>query len=174
MRKRALPTQQQLRDLFDYDEKVGRLLYRKTPRGVKAEMLGKPSGGRHSEGGWRVCIQGVTYLHCRLVWVWVVGQDPGALEIDHIDGDRSNDRISNLRLATRQQQQWNTDRSCRNTSGCKGVSFYRRLGLWRADIRVGGRQRCLGYFKEKTDALAAYDLAATELQGDFAWRGGSS
>lgn len=168
MRKLPLPSQAELKARFDYDVETGRLLYKTTPRGVKAEMRGKPAGGRHCEGGWRVRTGGTEYLHCRLVWVWHFGDDPGDLEIDHIDGDRSNDRLSNLRLATRQQQQWNTKKSRSNTSGAKGVSFYKRLGLWRADITVHGEQKTLGYFKDKLSAVEAYRLAATKLHGEFA------
>lgn len=100
--------------------------------------------------------------------MWHYGQDPDVLEIDHIDGNRANDRIDNLRLATRQQQQWNVGKSIRNSSGCKGVSLYKRLNLWRADINIAGRQKCLGYFKEKDKAIAAYRAAALALHGQFA------
>jgi hypothetical protein len=108
------------------------------------------------------------YLHCRLVWMWHYGEDPGDLEIDHIDGNRANDRIENLRLATRSQQQWNVATNSRNTSGVKGVSFYKRLGLWRADIQVNGKQKTLGYFKERAQAVSAYKQAAVVLHGAFA------
>ena len=100
--------------------------------------------------------------------MWEYGQDPGALEIDHIDGNRANDRLDNMRLATRRQQQWNVGRNRRNTSGSKGVSLYKRLNLWRADISIDGSKKCLGYFKEKEDAIAAYHAAALAVHGSFA------
>lgn len=163
-----MPAQDELRRRFNYDATAGRLVYREAPSPNMPQLVGKAAGTRHTEGGWSVSVSGTRYLHCRLVWMWHHGQDPGDLEIDHIDGNRANDRLSNLRLATRQQQQWNVGRNRKNSSGCKGVSLYKRLNLWRADIAVAGRKKCLGYFKEKEQAIAAYRTAALALHGQFA------
>lgn len=163
-----MPTQNELRQRFDYDAAAGRLIYKMAPSPNMARLVGKPAGTRHSEGGWSVTINSTSYLHCRLVWMWHYGQDPATLEIDHIDGNRANDCVGNLRLATRQQQQWNIGRNSRNSSGCKGVSLYKRLNLWRADIAATGRKRCLGYFKDKDQAIATYRAAALALHGQFA------
>ena len=163
-----MPAQAELQRRFDYDPVAGRLVYKVAPSKNQPQRIGQPAGSRHCEGGWVVSVDGASYLHCRLVWMWHCGQDPDLLEIDHIDGNRANDQLLNLRLASRQQQQWNIGPSAKNTSGSKGVSFYRRLELWRADIRVDGRQKCLGYFKEKTAAIAAYRKAAVALHGEFA------
>ena len=157
-----MPAQAELRRRFDYDSSSGRLIHKLSHR------AGLVAGSAHPEGGWAVSVQGIKYLNCRLVWMWYWGNDPAHLEIDHIDGNRANDRISNLRLANRQQQQWNVGLTARNSSGCKGVSLYKRLNLWRADINVAGRKKCLGYFKDKADAIAAYKDAALALHGQFA------
>lgn len=167
MNAKPIPPQQVLRERFDYDLELGRLVYRSHPSKNHKHRVGTVAGSRHREGGWQLCIDYIVYLHCRVVWVWVYGADPGELEIDHIDGDRANDRITNLRLANRTQQSWNCGATKRNTSGVKGVSFYKRLGLWRADIRVDGRQKCLGYFKSKEEAAAAYQVAAVQLHGPY-------
>jgi hypothetical protein len=167
MLKKPMPTQAELKKRFSYDSLVGRLVYLEAPSRNQPQRVGTFAGSKHCEGGWSVSYRGKCYLHCRLVWVWYYGQDPGDNEIDHIDGDRSNDRIENLRLATRAQQQWNIGVTKKNSSGMKGVSFYKRLGLWRADIRVEGRQKNLGYFKNKADAAAAYKSAALALHGEF-------
>jgi hypothetical protein len=163
-----MPALTELKRRFDYDTAAGRLIYKAAPSPNQPHQVGKPAGSKHCEGGWTVSVQGTKYLHCRLVWMWHHGVDPAGLEIDHIDGNRANDRIENLRLATRQQQQWNVGSTARNTSGTKGVSFYRRLKLWRADIMIDGRKKCLGYFKEKQAAAAAYRQAALEIHGQFA------
>lgn len=163
-----MPAQSELRRRFDYDFELGRLVYKIPPSPNQPQRIGTVAGSKHREGGWAICFKNVIYLHCRLVWMWHYGQDPGSLEIDHIDGNRANDCIDNLRLANRQQQQWNIGKTARNTSGYKGVSFYKRLNLWRADIGINGRQKCLGYFKDKTDAIAAYRTAALALHGQFA------
>jgi hypothetical protein len=102
------------------------------------------------------------------VWLYVHGQDPGIYEIDHIDCDRSNDRIENLRLADRYQQAANTKVSSKNTSGYKGVSYYKRLNLWQAYITKNNKFIPLGYHKTKEDAAMAYKQAALELFGEYA------
>lgn len=168
MSKKPLPSQAELKERFGYDESVGRLFYIAAPCPNQPQRIGTYAGSKHGAGGWCLSYKGKNYLHCRVVWVWFHGIDPGKFEIDHIDGDRANDRIENLRLATRNQQQWNIGITKKNTSGVKGVSFYKRLNMWRADIRVYGRQKTLGYFKEKTEAIAAYHSAALAMHGQFA------
>jgi len=97
----------------------------------------------------------------------VYGIDPEELEIDHINGNRADDRIQNLRLATRTEQQWNVGKTKRNKSGHKGVSFYKRLNKWRADIRINGKQKNLGYFETAKEASNAYQEAAKALHKHF-------
>ena len=99
--------------------------------------------------------------------MYIYGVDPKEMEIDHINGDRSDDRIENLRLATRQQQQWNIQATASNTSGYKGVSYYKRTGKWRAYIQVNNKQKSLGYFCTKENAYLAYTEAAKQLHGKF-------
>jgi len=152
---------------FKYDRKVGRLTYKVAPSKNQPQRVGQFAGSRHCEGGWTVSFNNCCYLHCRLVWMYVYGKDPGDLEIDHIDGDRSNDRIENLRLATRQQQQWNVPVTKTNTSGVKGVSFYKRTGKWRAYIRVNNKHKSLGYFNTCEQAAEAYKQASLALHGEF-------
>ena len=162
-----LPPQAELRRRFDYDEATGRLIYKIPPGKNHPQRVGKPAGTKHSEGGWVVTVNYGHYLNCRLVWMHVYGEDPGELEVDHKDGDRSNDRLSNLRLATRAQQQWNVPKSSRNKSGYKGVIFYARTGRWRAYINEAGKSKHLGYFSTKEEAAAVYQQAAKNLHREF-------
>lgn len=161
---KKLPTQKQLKTLFDYDGETGRLIRISHPNKNQRHLIGKVAGTKHSEGGWVVSVNNQSYLNARLVWVWNYGEDPGDLEIDHIDGDRSNDRIDNLRLATRKQNQANVGINCTNTSGHKGVSWYKRLGKWRVDV-CG---KTVGYFSDLEQAIEARVKAAVEAQGSFA------
>ena len=158
-----LPTQQELRKQFEYQEDTGRLKRIYHPKKNQQHLVGKIAGGRHAEGGWCVSVNGTRYLHCRIVWAYHFG-DPGEMEIDHIDGDRSNDRIENLRLATRTQNQWNIGTNAQNTSGHKGVSWYKRLGKWRVDV-CG---RTYGYFSDLEEAIAKRLEIANSLCGEFA------
>jgi HNH endonuclease len=110
-------------------------------------------------------INGVMYQVYRIAWLLYYGKDPGHYQIDHIDGDWTNNKISNLRLATNSQNQCNTGVSTQNTSGHKGVT--RGNGKWRAIISKNGTRYHLGYFINKDDAVAAYNNASKTLHKEF-------
>jgi hypothetical protein len=94
--------------------------------------------------------------------------EPEGLQVDHEDGNGLNNQRSNLRIASPTQNQGNARRRKDNTSGYKGVSWYRRTNKWKAHIRVDKKLRHLGYFIDLTDAARAYDAAALEHFGEFA------
>lgn len=91
-------------------------------------------------------------------------------QVDHINGDVLDNRRSNLRIATRSEQGHNRGIPGHNTSGYKGVSFYKRDQRWAAYIHLPNRgpKRFLGYFDTAEEAARAYDEAAKELHGEFA------
>lgn len=103
----------------------------------------------------------------RVAWALHHGQWPDR-EIDHINGDKSDNRASNLRLATAAENACNKSTYANNTSGYKGVSWSAKLGRWQASIKVGGKQSHLGFFDDPAKAHRAYSEAAHELHGDFA------
>lgn len=88
-------------------------------------------------------------------------------QVDHIDLNPLNNRRSNLRLATGRQNQFNRRKYSNNTSGYKGVSFFKNLNKWVAKINDNGRLRHLGYFDTPEGAYEAYCKAAKELHGEF-------
>lgn len=98
----------------------------------------------------------------------VLMEAPDELHVDHINGDRLDNRRSNLRLATNQQNTWNAGLSKRNTSGFKGVSWHTRDLIFGAHIRIAGRQKTLGEFANAISAARAYDEAARRHYGEFA------
>ncbi len=98
----------------------------------------------------------------------VVVAAPDEADVDHKDRDRLNNRRSNLRLATNQQNSWNQGVNTRNTSGFKGVSWHSRDMGYQASIRVSGRQVTLGLFPDAAAAARAYDAAASKHFGEFA------
>lgn len=105
--------------------------------------------------------KGTEMLHRRLL------REP-KLIVDHIDGDGLNNRRSNLRIATKAQNAFNSKRHKDNASGFKGVSFHRARGRWTAWIRAGGESKYLGLFDTPEEAHAAYCFAARKIHGQFA------
>ena len=89
--------------------------------------------------------------------------------IDHINRDISDNRISNLRDVTPVQSCMNRGIQSNNTHGDKGVTFTR--GYWKASIRVNKQNINIGHFKNKTDAVLAYENAAKEYCGEFYYGG---
>ncbi len=102
----------------------------------------------------------------RIIWLIVYGECPK--EIDHIDGDKLNNRLENLRKCDRSQNVWNRKRQKNNTSGFKGVHLHRQTNKWRAMIRVHRIKHDLGLHETPEDAHAAYCEAAARLHGEFA------
>ncbi len=110
---------------------------------------------------WRDGIRETIYLHR------VIMSAPQGAMVDHIDGNPLNNRKSNLRLATNAENQRNSKRRKDNTSGFKGVHLDKRKGLWRAQIKLNGTKRWLGYFGTPEEAHFAYCKASATIHGDF-------
>jgi len=87
--------------------------------------------------------------------------------VDHIDNNPSNNNLTNLRWATLTENQMNRKISIDNTSGTKGVYFYKQYSKWCAQIRIHGKQTCLGYFETIESAAAARQTKALEIFGEF-------
>ncbi len=93
---------------------------------------------------------------------------PKGMVVDHIDGNGLNDRRSNLRVCTKQQNSFNC-RPIVGSSRFKGVHFFKPTGKWRARIRHSGHEICIGYFDDEVEAAKAYDRKAHELFGEYAY-----
>lgn len=106
-------------------------------------------------------IFGDGFLTHRVIVAMALGSWPDG-EIDHINGDKSDNRLSNLRVVDRVTNSQNQARSARNTSGVTGVHRLRRSGLWLASIRVDGRSVRLGQFADFSEAVSARKRAEAE------------
>lgn len=161
-------TATRLREVMRYDENTG-LFTRLVQLGARA-MVGSVAGSvsRH-DGRRRIKIDKEQFFSARLAWLYVFGEWPSG-EVDHINLNRSDDRIVNLRIATHQQNNANRRALVNNTSGKKGVHvIHRQLRRpYRARIHVDGRPIHLGYFSTKEEAAAAYNAAAERYFGAFA------
>lgn len=150
--------------LFSYDPETG-LLTRRITTGKKSKA-GMVVGHPYSNGYLRVGVgpRGACreYLLHRLIWMMCTGSWPDG-EIDHINGIRDDNRLSNLRVATSGENRQNSCRYATNKSGHRGVSWFRLAGKWRADITVSRKRLYLGTFDTVEAAAAAYTKAKSEL-----------
>lgn len=149
---------------LNYDPETGLFTWKyPTSRRVKTgQFAGMPS---HS-GYWKIIISDVEYSGHRLAWFYTFGVWPSS-DLDHRDGNKANNRIINLRLATVSQNAANRKTPVSNTSGFKGVRA-RENNRWRAVIEHGGKQISLGTYGTREEAHAAYCGAAERLFGEFA------
>jgi hypothetical protein len=94
---------------------------------------------------------------------------PNGVEIDHIDGNRLNNRKSNLRFATSSQNKINRGPRKDNTSGFKGVSLNKKLNKYGVRLMIDGKYKHLGLFNNKIEAAKVYNENALKYYGEFAW-----
>ncbi|WP_257803366.1 HNH endonuclease [Burkholderia glumae] len=157
-------TAERARELLNYDQATGIFTWVKSRGSVRA---GSQAGNADASGYIRIRLD--RYLHHahRIAWLMVHGTFP-IFEIDHRNGVRSDNRIVNLREATRTQQMQNKAIQSNNQSGFKGVTFYRRDAVWVATISYEGRSHHLGRFPTAETAHAAYADRARQVFGEFA------
>jgi hypothetical protein len=123
---------------------------------------GTIAGCKHSEGYIVIKLQGKAYKAHRLVWLYVHGSWPKE-QIDHINGIKDDNMISNLREATNRQNQQNQKNPKKsNRSGYLGVSYRKDCGRWRATLYYNGHNKSLGDFETPELANEAYITAKRE------------
>jgi len=164
---KKLPPVAYLRQRFDYDPDTGIVRwkwYEPHPLSWNARYAGTATG---YEGEHGHLITGLDrklwYLH-RIIWAVYHGADTD-FEIDHINHDRRDNRIANLRLATSGMNSRNRSKHIDNRSGRTGVFWRPREQKWAAVICVNYRVHQLGYYVDLADAIAA--LEAAEIKFDF-------
>lgn len=146
-------TQAYLKEVLSYDENTGIFRWR---RDMSTQMkAGDVAGSIITDGYWRIGLNGKAHKAHRLAWLYMYGQWPGV--IDHIDGDRLNNKINNLRDTTRSVNCQNLKRASKANKSCGflGVTQY-KPGKYQAQIRVGRRFIYLGSFDSPEEAHAAY------------------
>lgn len=149
-----------------YDPISGKFFWN-TPSGRWGRIpTGTEAGCTKANGYVVINLDGeLKYAH-RLVFDFE-GGIPQGMEVDHINGDRSDNRRSNLRLVDSAQNKWNTSKCSTNTSGIKGVHFDSGSGKWRARFRHRGRFINVGLFSTSEEAGEAVAKARAELRGEY-------
>ncbi|MET3815342.1 HNH endonuclease [Pantoea sp. UYEF8] len=151
-------TQEFLKSIIKYNPETGDMQHIK---------MRKPQGISLDSAGYRMIgISGKLYRVHRIAWMLTHGDDMPEY-IDHINGDKSDNRIENLRPATNSQNMCNTTIRSDNTSGFKGVCFHNQRNKWMARISLNNKQVSLGLYSTKEQASAAYHLAAYMFYGEF-------
>jgi hypothetical protein len=171
--KTAVPpgqlTAEMVRRALDYDPVTGLLSWRHRddvlPR-VNKRFAGKPAGCRDGQYGYlTVRLHDYAYQAHRLIWLHVTGEWPTDV-LDHVDGIPSNNAWSNLRPATRAEN--NRNRRSIREGTLKGAVRNAKTGRWTAMITLGRKAHYLGTFISQEEAHAAYVEAAKRLHERFA------
>ncbi len=154
-------TQAKLKERLFYDAESGEFIWLVARR---KDRLGKVAGANHSKGYRVICISGNYYFCHRLAWLYVHGKWPDG-QIDHINANKSDNRISNLRDVSGSQNRQNiyAAMASNKSSGVLGVHWHKRGGKWRSSIRANGKQIHLGLFDSIEEAKGAYLKAKKEF-----------
>jgi len=156
------PIPAHIRDHISYDPFSGQFTWL---RPLAAQIRpGSMAGSINGDGYLSITFDGQKYQGHRLAWFLHFGVDPES-DVDHVNMDRADNRIENLRLASPSQNMWNT--KARTAYG-KGVHFHRQSRKFVAQIRIHGRQTHLGLFPTAEEAREAYQAAAAKHHGAFA------
>lgn len=158
-------TAMRLREILRYDPETG-LFTRLTDRGGR--RAGEVAGSqRKDDRRIQIYVDNRNEMAHRLAWLYMTGEWPSE-EVDHRDMNPSNNRWSNLRLASHSQNAMNRTKRSDNTTGLKGVYRHYKNGKFRAAIAANKKQYHLGVFDTREEAHAAYEAAAAKLHGEFA------
>lgn len=156
-------TQNELKSLFYYEHETGNFICKKASGRLK---VGDICGNKNHDGYMRIRINYKHYASHRLIWLYVYGEFPKN-EIDHINGIKHDNRLCNLREATRSQNSLNRAITKRNTSKFKGVTFNKKTNKWQSQASFNNKYYYLGSFEKKEDAYNKYCEFSKKHHGEF-------
>lgn len=154
-------TPSELHMFLKYEPETGVLTW--VPRTGKwssrwnSRYAGKQAGYMDAHGYRAVKLLDRAYLAHRVAWAMTHGEWPEC--VDHLNGNRSDNRLANLRSVSRKMNQRNQKMHSTNTSGRTGVCWAKKSQKWIATIKVDGRQTHLGYYENFDDAVIAREAA---------------
>lgn len=165
MKAKPLPPLEELKEFLDYNPDTGIFTWKKQISNLK---VGQVAGVKQSKGYIQIRFKGGNYLAHRLAYYMYHGVDPLEKFIDHIDGDKTNNKIKNLRIANNSQNGTNrVSLAINNTSGVTGVVWNKRKKKWMARVTINRFQKHLGIFANKEDAIKSRREAEIKYYGDF-------
>lgn len=171
-------TQARALEYYNYDASTGTFFFKERPRHEFSRQethtkhlkrVGMPAGSPNNDGYVKIIIDGEYYSAHRVAWLIKTGEivQYPEFEIDHVNGNRADNRFANLRKVTKSENQRNSSKRVNNTSGVHGVNWKPRnggpAGSWVARIWNGPRHVYLGAFKEKSHAEIARKAAERVL-----------
>ena len=151
--------QERLREIINYEPDTGFFYWKFRRKGIR---VGKKLGTNNGYDYLRITVDGTSHYAHRLAWLYSYGEFPDC-QIDHINGDRKDNRIANLRSVTSAENQQNKKNAqSNNKTGLLGVSWHAKAGKWQAHISVSKKHKYLGLFDNKDDAHQSYLKAKKE------------
>ncbi len=166
------------REYFNYDPLSGSMKWKtRSIQYTRGGFTGKYESDRESgsecgtivrKGYRRVKVNGASVMVHRIAWEILNGPIPDGLQVDHINGRKSDNRAINLRLATNSQNQCNSLARCDSKSGIRGVYWHSRIGKWAAQITAERNKIHLGYFDTIEEASNVRKNAENVYHGQFA------
>ena len=174
MRKLTEEDENYIRENIKYDSETGYLWWNKLPEGkYTRRLLDKPAGFVHNTEGYVLLNlrlpSGTTVCRAhRIAWFLYYGSWPKDL-LDHINGIKDDNKIKNLREATKNQNEMNKKKRSDCSSKYKGVCWSKEKQKWTSYIRINRRRKHLGVYASEEEAAGAYDKAARKLFGEYAF-----
>lgn len=156
-------TIERLKELYHYDPSSG--VFKRLKKTSNRGSLGVVSGHTRKDGYQVLRIDGELYFLHRLAWFYMNETWPP--EIDHIDGNPSNNTFSNLREATSSQNKINRQTGKKSRNIPKGVCWHKGASKWMAQVRKDKQYIYLGLFESLEKAVAEYEKASKELHGEY-------
>jgi hypothetical protein len=155
-------TQKEAQECFDYKDGI---LYWKF-RAANRIKVGSPAGSIDPSTGYhKTYVYGKFYKTHRVIFLYHHGYLPEF--VDHIDGDKINNKIDNLRPTTKSQNAMNQKVRADNKSGTKGVRWHKRDKKWLVQLTVNSKTHSFGYFEEKELAELVAIEATNKLHKEF-------
>lgn len=177
MTKKSIPSPLELRQLLLYEPETGKLFWAHRKRELfrsdgdyrkwNTRFSGKEAFCCKNDNGYLTGRINYSLIRAhRVVWAIHNGEWPSGF-IDHINGDKEDNRINNLRIANKSENAFNSKIRSDNSSGYRGVHWSKHTKKWVAKMRVRGKDINIGSFLSKEDAALAYNAAAKRYQGQF-------